>query len=127
MSYFETNDIVICKMKDGWPVHKDSTDYETKLTFKILGKCWDDYVIYIPCYEVSAFERTITITNKICDDFTVDRKFLGEQMSYLRESNIYGIERKASGAKCKRCGDFWEWADKEQEFTCRSCVENPWR
>lgn len=131
---FDINDIVVCKVYEGLIVPKFDVTYDDKISFKIIGvkqNTWesDEFVLYVPEYELGRIKTSLHVSHHTCKQFDIDPRFIGEHMTFIRETHIASIEWRADGEWCVRCAEYFAWAEAQDEngFTCLSCRQNPWR
>jgi len=62
--------------------------------------------------------------------YNVDKRFLGDNVAFIMAHHpIYKHIPAPQGETCKRCNEFFEWAERKEEepFTCRACTLDPYR
>ena len=133
-NYYYVNDIVICKLKDGYIVPSKETKYDERASFKIIGHKYnhweeEEFILYVPEYELGRVKTKTRVNQNICREYDIEKKFLGEFMTYIRAFDIVETQWKADGMFCSKCKEYFVWAEKDenQSFTCASCRLNPWR
>ena len=131
---FRVNDIVLCKIHEGFIVPRLESIYDDKISFKIIGaklNVWDtdEFIIYVPEYELTRIKTNLHVGNYTSKEFGIDPKFLGEHMTFIRETHIVQVEWRADGEWCNRCREYFAWAEAQDDsgFTCAACRQNPWR
>lgn len=135
MNDYCVDDIVICKLKDGHIISRADKVYDEKISLKIIGvkvNEWDvdEFVVYVPDYDLHRVKTSIRVSRYLCTSFSIDARFIGEHMTYIRTSHIVDTEWRADGMRCNRCQEYFQWAGPNMadgSFTCVACLENPWR
>lgn len=135
MRVFSINDIVTCKTRDGYIVGRSDKVFDDTISLKIIGAKYmdleaDEYVVYVPEYDLSRLKTRSKVTGFMCSEFDIEKRFVGDNMTFIRASHVFEINYHADGETCNRCDDFFEMAEtsaKDGSFTCYSCRQNPWR
>lgn len=127
---YDTGDEVVLKIAERFGY--DTTVYRSAKV-QVIGYDttnsyeYVQYLCYVPPYVhvPSAF----TINRQHVKVLGVDPKFLGENGCFITfQTPIYDHIRARPGERCSNCGEFYEYAEKtDGDFTCRACIENPYR
>lgn len=131
---FNVNDIVVCKVIAGKIVNSYEENYEYTVSIKIIGVREnkyeaDDFVAYIPDYELARIETIQKIDHFMCYEFGIHKKFLGDFFVEIKPKHILTKSYAADGLNCKRCQEYFAMSESNNDdgsFTCRSCRLNPW-
>lgn len=132
---FRIDDIVICKLVDGSPVSRSDSEYDCKMSFKIIGQketqfSAHEFVLYVPDYQIGDVRPNGRVSRKVMKEYDVDPRFDGDNMLYVRKSQIVNVESRLNGCRCCHCQEIFDMAEPNQEddtFRCRACTENPYR
>lgn len=136
VSDYIINDIIVCKLKERIIVLHDNQNYDDKISLKVIGLkkgAWEsiEYVVYIPDYELGKIKSSIVVSRVIAKDYSIEKRFIGDQMAFIRGSHVCSIAYKADGARCVNCSEWFDMAEPNHEdgktFVCSACVLNPYR
>ena len=132
---FNINDIVTCKLRDGYIVGRSGNDFSDTISLKIIGAKYmdleaDEYVVYVPDYDLYRLKTRSRVSSYMCGEFDIEKRFVGDNMTFIRASHVLEVNYHADGEVCDRCDEFFEMAEateRDGTFTCYSCRQNPWR
>jgi hypothetical protein len=132
---YDINDIVTCRLREGFVTSKDDKYYDDTITLKIIGAKYqpfevDEFIVYVPDYELARLQTGARVNSYLSKEFCIESKFLGDYMTFIRPRHIVNVAHKADGKFCENCDEFFEMAGSNREngvFICHSCSENPWR
>lgn len=132
---YRINDIVVCKVRDNNVIVRMEKNYDTKISFKIIGIKISkfevaEYALYVPEYVLVQVNTRDRVTRKIASEYSVDPKFMDDYILRIRSSQIVTHEFVANGMFCVNCDDYFDKAGPNQEdgtMVCYSCRQNPWR
>jgi hypothetical protein len=127
MNRLKQGDRIICKLRLNKIINADSTDFDEKRIFEIIGLDNYGYYVYVPHYFCLVSTSIVGLND--CKKYNIHSKFIGEEMIYISESLIFSIYSKLDGCFCSKCKDFFHQATapKDGHFICWSCKSNPYR
>jgi hypothetical protein len=132
---YDINDIVTCRLREGYVVHRTDESYDDTITLKIIGAKYqpfevDEFVVYVPEYELARLKTGAKVNSFLCKEFAIESRFTGDFMTFIRARHIVNIAHKADGKFCRNCDEFFAMAGPNRDdgaFICHSCFQNPWR
>lgn len=127
MAKLKAGDRVECCIKENAIVNPYESDFDGVKIFEILATDPFGYFIFVPQY--FAIKNSVKLDNSTCKHLGILPKFVGENMVYIKEGLVYKINSRLDGAKCSRCGEFFNMAAANQEndtFLCWSCIQYPY-
>lgn len=126
MARLKPGDRVDCRVKSGIIV-SPYRDYEETVTLEIIGVDKHGYYLYVPQYY--SLKASETLESYDAKKLNIDKKFVGEEIIYIRDNVICKVE-SLDGCKCAKCGEFYHMAQPNQDdgtLICWSCRANPYR
>lgn len=127
MSRLKQGDVIICKLKLGKLVNSYAS-FDDKRRFEIIGLDNQGYCLFSPSYYNML--DTCRITNFDCKNYCINAKFVGDDMLYIVDTQVFSVDTILDGMHCKRCKQFYQMARANQEdgtLICYSCKDNPYR
>ena len=115
-------DTVVCKVKDS-AIVESYQKYDEKMVFEIISVSYQGWHIYIPSYKV--IKNSVPITQKNYKSLGIDPRFIDGEAFFLTSSFIVKAERIMTGLVCKKCNEYFEFAEPNQDdgtlicFVCR--------
>lgn len=128
MARLKQGDRVLCKLSLGKLVNSYSSDFDETQDFVIIGLDNQGYCIYVPSY--FQLNGTCVVEHSDCRSYKIDTKYLGENMYYIIDSQIFSIYSKMDGCVCLKCKEFHYQASSNQEngeFICWLCRNYKYR
>jgi hypothetical protein len=126
MIRLKAGDSVSCRVLSAHIVEADKLFDDTQ-SFVIVAVSDEGYYIYVPHYY---FLKDIEVLDKYrCKTLKIEKRFLGENITYIHENMIVKVESKQDGMACRICHDFYPYATVNQEdgtMVCYSCRQNPY-
>jgi hypothetical protein len=87
----------------------------------------NEFICYVPPY--SSVPGSFTINHTHVKWYGIDKKFLNDDGCIITETTPVLRHHPAPlGDHCDNCNDFVQGAERtNNDFVCRSCVQNPYR
>ena len=126
MVNLKKGDLVDCLIKVNVIINGYETDYDSVKTFEIIGHDYTGYYLYIPHYLL--IKGTIKLDNYNCKDLDIDKKYIGENSIYIKESFVHKVNKILDGCKCIKCGQFYFGQDPNvynSSYICYKCIWDP--
>ena len=102
--------------------------FDESRVFEIVATDSEGYCLYVPHY-LFVKETLVVDYSRACR-LDIDPKFMGENIVYVLEDFVISVKSILDGMSCKKCQDFFAYAEANQEdgsLICFSCRSNPWR
>jgi len=128
MARLKIGDRIICRLREKTVVNPYTTDYDEETSFDIIAVDNFGYYLYIPPY--TFMKGSVRVDSFLLKQLALDKKFLGDDILYIREGFVYKVKSVIDGCSCDKCKDFFYQAAPNQEngrFICWSCRNNPYR
>jgi hypothetical protein len=126
MTLLKPGDRVDCLIKSGIIINAYEALYDEIKTFEIIASDHWGYFIYVPHYY---FVKDLTkIDIYLLSQHQIDKRFLNENMIYIKENQIHKVVDLMQGSKCCKCKQFYigEVSNKwDGTFICYKCSYNP--
>lgn len=128
MTNLKPGDRVVCRIRNSEIVGPYSQDYEYTKTFEIVGTDDLGYYIYVPPYLY--LRGVLRIDNYNYKRLNINKKYIGDDVLYIIEGLIAGVDMILDGKSCNKCHEFCSKAVANQadgSFLCWSCRNNMYR
>lgn len=126
MAYLKRGARVSCRISAYNIVSGDEENFDDLRTFEIISRDNNGYYLFIPQYIL--IKNSIKIATYDLRELDILPRFLGEEMIYIVDGQIFKIESSMSGMICSNCLDFYEYAIPNQTddtLICFACRQNP--
>lgn len=126
MLNLKPGDRVDCRIKSNVIV-STYRGYDEVKTFEIVAIESYGYYLYVPHYYF--LKGTVVADKYQCKRLGINNKFLNENIIYIEEGTIHAIREYMDGLPCKKCHEFFSYAESNQEdgtLICYSCRQNPY-
>ena len=127
MAKLKAGDRVDCRIRSG-NIVSAYDEHDAIYTFEIIAKDDEGYYLYVP-YQTHLNGGSILDADR-CIRMGIDKRYVGEKMTYINEGHVSRVAFQLDGMKCDRCKDFVIMAESNQSnggFLCFSCRFNPYR
>lgn len=114
----KSGDLISCRIKNSAIVSAYSSGDEEK-TFEIIGVDLKGYYLYVP--EYYGIKDTAVITPHVAHSFNIDNKYINGLTIYIGSNYIARVLKILNGCLCKKCDEFFEWAEPNQEDGTMIC------
>lgn len=127
MSSCKAGDQIECKVNDGAIVGAADKEYDLILKFEVASSYNCGFLIY--SYAPLRREHLYFITENNHERYNVHSKFIGCNLVYITDYNVYSIVRQYDGESCDKCDEFYPMAarDENGKFKCYLCRVDPYR
>lgn len=120
-------DIVLCKSLYGEIVSNDTLDYDELVKLKIASYYGDKYIVFSP--DDVYLKDYLYVRKDNYKKYNMQEKHIGLEILIIRDDQIFKLHHKFEGMCCIKCGDYSQYAEanKDKDFQCYLCRENPYR
>jgi hypothetical protein len=128
MNKLKPGDMVQVHTKSNQIVSPYDTSFEEKKTLQVIGSDQYGYYLHIPGYII--LNNSYTLEPKEAKEYSIDSKFIGELVLYIREGFIAKVINKMDGCVCKKCKEFYHQSQPNQpdgSMICWLCRNYPYR
>ena len=102
-------------------------NYDEIKSFMIVAVDDHGYYLYVPHYY--CLSGCVVANEYRCKNLNIDKKYLHEDIIYIKENMVAAVECKQDGLQCKICGEFFPYSVANQgdgSLICYSCRLNPY-
>jgi len=127
MTQLKPGDRINCRIKQGIIV-SPYKDYDEMKTFEIVAVESHGYYLFVPSYYSLKGTRKLEKNQAVL--LEIERRFVGEEITYIDGNLVHSINFILDGMKCCQCHEFFIMAEPNQEdgtLICYSCRFNPYR
>lgn len=125
------NDKVYCKIKGNSIVAAADSDFDTQLSFEVIGFDGKRYLLKMPAYY--NIKNSWIIKEEHIDKFDCGAEYLDKRTVAIHVDKVARIQAACSpvdGLYCTCCKQFFPMAEPNQSdgsLVCYSCRQNPYR
>jgi hypothetical protein len=119
---------IICRLREKTVINPYTSDYDQEASFDIIASDNLGYYLYIPPY--TFIKGSVRADSFLLKQLSLNKKYLGDEILYIREGFVYKVKSEVDGCTCDRCKDFFHQAAPNQDndgFLCWSCRADPYR
>lgn len=122
MAKLKPGDEVLCRTNKSLIVSNECLEYDQERIFEIIATDSRGYFLYVP--EYYNLDGASEITAQNIRVLGILSKYVGGKFIYVDASYISKIRKIIDGCLCAVCGEFYQYAESNQEdgtFKCWLC------
>lgn len=125
MAQLKPGDRIDCRVKEATIV-SPYKEYDELITFEIVAVDKYGYYLFVPTYR--SIHKSFKADKYQCKSLGIDKRFLDENVVYIRQNLVARISFILDGMRCTECNEFFPMAEPNQEddtMVCWACRNYP--
>lgn len=131
--FVEQDDIIEVATRDKKPILCTSTNYDELAHLRVLGKIKTEthelYLLLVTNADIDKISSITRVNRQHLIDYDIENRFFDEMAVNISELHVRRVIAKQDGRFCNKCKEYNRHTNipKNVEYTCKSCIFNPYR